>query len=203
MSADGLAREAARAAARVELSKPSYDAARPPLVVRLVGRALDELGRVLAAGSARLPGGKGGLVLLLLLLAGAVVLLVARLRPTRGGRQREPLFAGTGALSAADHRGLADAAAARLDWPGAVRERLRAVVRELEVRGVLDPRPGRTASEVAGEAGRLVPALADPLSRGARTFDEVWYGGRTADASTYAGLVELDQTVTTARLVRA
>ena len=64
-----------------------------------------------------------------------------------------------------------------------MRERLRAVVRELESRGVLEPRPSRTADEVARDGSAAVPDLAEPLRRATTTFDEIWYGGRTADAS--------------------
>lgn len=198
-----LGREAARRAAQVELSRREYADAQPPLLVRLIGRLLDELGRLLRASSAQVPGGNTGVVLLLLLLAAAVALLVVRLRPSRSAASREELFGTGGARSAAGHRALAEAAAAHGGWAEAVRERLRAVVRELEDRGVLDPRPGRTAFEVAREAGSLVPTLAEALRRGANTFDEIWYGGRTADAASYAVLVDLDRTVTSARLVLA
>ena len=64
-------------------------------------------------------------------------------------------------------------------------------------------RPGRTAAEVAVEAGRVLPSLASALREGARLFDEVWYGGRAADASSYAVLVALDERVLTTRLVPA
>ena len=198
-----LGREAARRAARVELSRHEYADARPPLVIRLVGKLLDEVGRLLQASSAQVPGGNTGVLLLLLLLGAAVALLVLRLRPSRGAAGRAELFGTGGVVSAAAHRALADAAAARGEWAQAIRERLRAAVRELEDRGVLDPRPGRTALEVAREAGALVPALAKSLRRGATTFDEIWYGGRTADAASYAVLVDLDRTVTSTRLVLA
>lgn len=198
-----LGREAARRAAQVELSRREYADAQPPLLIRLVGRLLDELSRLLSASSAQVPGGNTGVILLLLLLVGAVALVVVRLRPSRSAASRGELFGDGGALSAAAHRALAEAAAARGGWAEAVRERLRAVVRELEDRGVLDPRPGRTALEVAREAGALVPALAEPLRRGTTAFDEIWYGGRIADAASYAVLVELDRTVTSTRLVLA
>ena len=75
-------------------------------------------------------------------------------------------------------------------------------MRELEARGVLDARPGRTAGEVARDGGDAVPALAADLARAAAVFDEVWYGGRTADAASYAVLVEVDGRVTGARVGR-
>jgi hypothetical protein len=78
---------------------------------------------------------------------------------------------------------------------------MRAIVRELEARGVLDPRPGRTADEVAREAGALVPAVAGDLHGAAQVFDEVWYGGRTATAGADAAMRQADQRVQSARLV--
>jgi len=48
-----------------------------------------------------------------------------------------------------------------------------------------------------------VPSLSEPLRRGVTVFDEVWYGGRTADASSYAVLVEVDRLVGATRLVVA
>ena len=77
----------------------------------------------------------------------------------------------------------------RNDWRVAVVERYRAVVAELEERGVIDPRPGRTADEAAADAGAVLPAVAADLGAGARLFDAVHYGNRPASAdndATYA-----------------
>ena len=84
-------------------------------------------------------------------------------------------------MTAADYRAEAERFAAAQDWREAVRARFRAVIRELEQRGVLDPRPGRTAGEIAAEGGGAVPEIGNDLRRAARTFDEVWYGGRAGD----------------------
>jgi hypothetical protein len=200
----GLSRDGARDAAREELSRQEYDAAQPPLLIRLVGRALSKLGELLDDAAGAVPGGRLALVLLLLLLVVLGAVVVARVRPS--GRQsgaQAALFAGTPVLSAAEHRTLAEAAAQAQRWADAVRERLRAVVRDLEARGVLDPRPGRTAGEVARDAGAAVPGIADDLRRAAVVFDEVWYGGRTADARSYAVLVEVDGRVGSSRIALA
>jgi hypothetical protein len=141
-------------------------------------------------------------VVLGLLLVGLVAVVLHRTGPlARRGPQREALFAGSAVLTAQAHRELAEAAAGEGRWADAVRERLRAVVRELESRGALDPRPGRTAGEVARDGGAAVPALAADLSRAAMLFDEVWYGGRDADAGSYAVLVGVDERVRDSRLV--
>jgi hypothetical protein len=200
----GLSREEARDAAREELSRQEYDSAQPPLLIRLVGRALRALGDLLDGAAEAVPGGPLGLVLLVLLLALLVGTVLVRVRPgadLRGGRPA--VFAGSAVLTAAQHRQAAEAAAAEGRWADAVRERLRAVVRDLEARGVLDPRPGRTAGEVARDAGAMVPGVADDLRRAAVVFDEIWYGGRPADASSYAVLVEVDGRVGSSRMVVA
>ena len=192
-----LTREAARRLARDELARKQYADARPPLVVRLLARAFAALGRAFDSASSVVPAGRAGLVLLLLLLVGALALVAARVRPARSAA-RVPLFGGGPALDADDHRRRADGLAADGRFAEAVRERLRAVVRELEQRGVLDPRPGRTADEVAADGGRQVPAVAGDLRRAAAVFDEVWYGGRPADRASYAVVVEVDRAVAAA-----
>lgn len=195
-----LTREQARELAARELADPAYDEAQPPLLLRVVGRVLRELGELLDQAAAATPGGPLGLLLLVSVLALAIAVLVVKVRPGRGGRTAPALFEAGRALTADAHRELAEAAAAEGRWADAVRERLRAVVRELEARGVLDPRPGRTAGEVAREAGAAVPEVADDLSRAARVFGEVWYGGRPADAAGYAVLVEVDRSLAGRRL---
>jgi hypothetical protein len=70
---------------------------------------------------------------------------------------------------------------------------MRAVVRSLEERALLEPRPGRTADEAAAEAGRTLPAHTDRLRDAARDFDDVTYGGRTATSEMYHRLTELDR----------
>ena len=196
-------RDVAREAAHRELSRRQYRDAQPPWFERLISWLWDKLNELLSRASGNVPGGGWGLLVLTLLIAGLVAVIVVRLRPSTRRQAPTMLFEGGAELSAAAHRELAERAAARGDYADAVRERLRAVVRELESRGVVEPRPGRTADEVAGEAGRVVPPLAQPLAEGARLFDEVWYGGRSADSSTYAVLVGLDERVSAARVVPA
>jgi hypothetical protein len=196
-----LTRESARDAAREELSRREYADAQPPLLVRLVGRALRALGDLLDRAAGAVPGGRLGLLLLLALLVLLVAVVLARVRPGAGREAaRAPLFAGSAVLTAAAHRALAEQAAADGRFDEAVRERLRAVVRDLEARGVLDPRPGRTAGEVARDGGAALPAVAGDLRRGAAVFDEVWYGGRPADTSSYAVLVDVDERVGRSRM---
>lgn len=202
-SLSDLTRESARDAAREELSRPQYDDAQPPLLVRLAGRLVRWLLDLVDGAAAAIPGGRVGLLILFALLAVFVAVVLSRVRPLAARRERAPLFEGSAVLSAAEHRALAETAAAEGRFADAVRERLRAVVRDLEARGVLDERPGRTAGEVARDAGSAVPATADDLRRAAHVFDEVWYGGRSADSSSYAVLVEVDDRVGRTRMVVA
>jgi hypothetical protein len=190
-----LDRDAARDAARDELRRREYADAQPPLLARAVGRVLREVGELLDRAAAAAPGGALGLLALAALLGLLVAVVLRRVGPLGRSAAAPALFDGTRELSAAAHRELADAAAAEGRWADAVRERLRAVVRDLEARGALDPRPGRTADEVARDGGAAVPGVADDLRRAALLFDEVWYGGRPADAASYALLVGVDQRV--------
>jgi len=200
---DDVTREGARRAAREELVDRRYRDAQPPLIVRLVGKAIRKFLELLDRAAGGVPGGRVGLVLLALLLAAFVAVVLVRLRP--GGRRptSADVFTTGRALTSDEHRALAERAAATGQWADAVRERLRAIVRELEARGVLEPRPGRTAGEVARDGSADVPTIAEPLLSATRTFDEIWYGGRPADATSYAALVAADRAVTSARLAVA
>jgi hypothetical protein len=195
-------REVAREAAAQELSKGIYHADDPSLLDRVADRILrwlDGFGHLLNAGPGGAPAGGIGLVLV---LAAVVALILWRTGPLRRSRVRPDVrIELSGRLDADEHRRRADGFAGQHRYAEAVRERMRAIVRELETRAVLDPRPGRTADEVAREAGALVPVIAAELGRGARIFDEVWYGGRAASAGTDAAMREVDQRVRTARLV--
>ncbi len=140
-----------------------------------------------------MPGGWFTISVLLILLAIAVVIAVriARraMRTNRGGGQA--LF-GDHDLSAAEHRETAEQYAAVGNWSAAIRHRLRAVARQLEESGVLDPVPGRTATELARDAGRAIPHLAAELTRAAEAFNDVTYGERPGSESGYRMIADLD-----------
>ncbi len=188
-------RTPAQEAAERELSKPMYHENDPNLLDRALRAFFDWLDDLFGAASGATPGGAVGLVAVLLL----VVLAVAALWWRLGSPRRTATSTGTlfddGVRSAADHRTTAEAHATAGRWTEAVQERMRAVVRSLEERTLLDPRPGRTADEAAAEAAVSLPDHAAALRAAARTFDDVTYGGRTADADTYARLRTLDLTL--------
>jgi NAD(P)H-dependent FMN reductase len=198
-----IGRDEARQAAVQELAKPEYAAAQPSPLVRAVDWLLDRFGDLLDGAAQNAPGGYVGLVVLAVLLVLGV--LAVRLRIGRIGRTAtggRGLFDAQ-AVSADQHRRSADAHAARGEWAEAVRERLRAVVRDLEERDLLDPRPGRTADEAAADGGRALPACAEQLRAAARTFDDVWYGGVPATEEMDARLRAVDEAVRRARPVPA
>ena len=194
-----LGRDEAAQLAREELAKQVYRDAGPGLVERLVRWLLEQAGRLLDGAAGVSPGGYSGLVVVLLLVAAAVVAVRLKVGPLgRRAAREEALFVGR-TRTAAQHRAAAVAHAAGGVWAEAVRERLRAVVRSLEERAVLDERAGRTADEAAAEAGRALPSCAAGLRAAAVLFDEIWYGGRPAGPESYAALRDLDAQVQATR----
>ncbi|PVC95422.1 hypothetical protein DBP19_11320 [Streptomyces sp. CS090A] len=183
----------AREAAESELSKPMYHENDPNILQRGLNHFWDWVAGVFDAAAGAAPGGPAGLAVLALILIGLAAALWWRLgTPQRSSRTPEALFESDGPRSAAQHRATAEAHAAALRWTEAVQERMRAIVRSLEERALLDPRPGRTADEAATEAGRALPGHATRLRSAARDFDDVTYGGRTAGQPTYLALRTLD-----------
>ena len=196
-----LGREAAQDLARDELAKQVYRDAGPGLVERLVRWLYDRVSDALDQVAGVSPGGYAGVVMVLALLAVAALAVRFRVGPLgRRDALDQALFVGR-ERSADEHRSAADAHAAAGEWAEALRERLRAVVRSLEERAVLEPRPGRTAHESAAQAGAALPGCAADLAAAARLFDDVWYGGRPAGPEADARLRALDAAVRGARPV--
>ncbi|MFD0315366.1 DUF4129 domain-containing protein [Streptomyces flavalbus] len=188
-----IPRDPAREAARRELSKRLYHEDDPGLFQRALDAFWDWLDDLLSSAASVTPGGTVGLVVIVL----AVVAVLAALWWRLGTPQRQPATSATlfddRPRSAADHRAAAEAHAAQRHWNQALQERIRAVVRALEERALLDPRPGRTADEAAAEAGRALPDHADRLRAAARDFDDVTYGGRPSTEQTYQRATALDR----------
>ncbi|OQR60000.1 hypothetical protein B6E66_32190 [Streptomyces maremycinicus] len=185
-------RDPARDAARRELSKDLYHQNDPGLFQRALDTLWDWIGDLFDTASTATPGGTLGLVVVVLAVAAVVGALWWRLgSPRRRPTSPAALFDDR-PRSAAEHRAAAEAHAAQGHWNQAVQERMRAMVRSLEERALLDIRPGRTADEAAADAGRTLPAHTDRLRAAARDFDDVTYGGRSATRQSYARMAELD-----------
>ncbi len=189
--------EAARLAVQ-ELADPAYHVDDPGLVERGIRWVVDRLGELVDRAAGSLPGGRWGLLALVVLAAIVLAFVLWRAGPVRrSSSSATALFVGR-AKTAADHRREADRASAQGRWEDAVLERYRAIVRALEERTILDPRPGRTADEAAHEGGLALPALAADLWSASTTFDAVAYGGRPASSTDDRFLRALDHAVAAA-----
>jgi hypothetical protein len=201
-----IGRDEAREAAARELSDPVYQAAEPSLFDRITRWLLDRLNDLFTGVSGVAPGGIGAVIVLVVLLVAVIVAIRLRTGPAARARRAaaRPVF-DTEVRTAAEYRAAADQAAASGDHATAIRERLRAVVRELVERGVLDEQRGRTVDEFAAQAGQALPSCADELRTAAVVFDEVVYGGRTATAAGYHTVSTVDDQVraTQARIATA
>jgi hypothetical protein len=199
-----VGRDEARRAAERELSKAIYHQDEAGPVSRAFEAVIDWLDRLLDRAIGVVPGGSFGPLVLLAVIVGVVGVVLWRTGPIRrGARGSSARIELSGDTDAAEHRRRADEQAAAGRFAEAVRERMRAIVRELESRGVLDPVPGRTADEVALEAGAIVPTIAGDLQAAAGIFDEIWYGGRSATAQSDALMRQADDRVRRAPLVVA
>ncbi|MDT5139823.1 MAG: hypothetical protein QOD58_4085, partial [Mycobacterium sp.] len=166
-------RDAAHEAAQRELNKPIYP--KHSLTEMVIDKINEFLMRLLQKSS-QVSGGWFTVTVLIILVVIAVIVAVhiARrtMRTNRGGDYE--LF-DAGQLTAAQHRATAESFAAEGNWAAAIRHRLRAVARELEETGVLTQVPGRTANELATDAGEALPHLAGELNQAATAFNDVTY----------------------------
>ncbi|THJ74899.1 DUF4129 domain-containing protein [Candidatus Frankia alpina] len=213
-----VTRDGAREEAHRELSDRIYGDSRPHWWNRLLSwigdRVADLFDWVLPhSGTGGGSHGLGVLALVAVLVVGAIAVRwwLGPVRRTARARQAavDDL---SSPLTAAQLRVEADRRAADEDYARAVRSRLRAIVRMLEEKGVLDPRPGRTAGELVAEVARIAQA-ADrvpggpggpggsghapgggqaALAAAVEVFSEIWYGGRPATAAGYQVLVDAD-----------
>jgi hypothetical protein len=191
MPAIDVDRDAAHEAAQRELAKPIYPKGSPSQ--RVLDWAATALRHLLAQGST-VPGGWFTISVLLIVLgaAAAVAIRVAR-RTLRTSRGRDYQLFGPAELSAAEHRTTAEGCAAAGDWAAAIRHRLRAVARQLEETGVLNPAPGRTANELARDAGAGLSWLSPELTRAAAAFNDVTYGQLPGTEGDYRMIADLDK----------
>ena len=183
-------RDAAHEAAQRELAKPIYPKA--SLTERFSGWLNELIYRIAQEGSS-LPGGWFTVSILLIVLAVAIVVAVRIARRTmRTNRGGDHALFDMQELSARQHRATAEQYAAVGNWTAAIRHRLRAIARQLEEDGVLNPVPGRTATELAKDAGAAVPDLAGELLQAANAFNDVTYGERPGTEPAYRMIADLD-----------
>jgi Domain of unknown function (DUF4129) len=191
----GIGRRAGQELARRELSKLIYH---PP--ESIVGRLIAAILRFLSTAGGATPGGWWTLVALagvLVIVAAGVLAWIGPVR--RSGRPAAgPMLSGK-PLTARDYRENAKRHADAGQFAPAIVERMRAIAAELDERGVLSRLPGRTADELAAEAGRVLPAMAAELTAAAQLFDDVRYGDRAGTLAGYQRLCDLDDRIRAAR----
>lgn len=193
-----LTREQAALLAQLELAKPAYHYGDESWVQKIFRWVIEKISELLDRAVTTSPLGWFGIAAIVVVAVVVVVLISRRTGRLERGRAAVALF-DDATRRATELRADAERFAAAGAWAEAVRARLRAVVRDLEERGLVDVRPGRTADEIAVDAGQALPSVSADLRTGARLFDDVWYGGRTADSATYARLVAVDEAVSSAR----
>ncbi|WP_141581170.1 DUF4129 domain-containing protein [Actinomadura sp. WMMA1423] len=203
MILDPVGRDEAREAARRELEKQIYQRDKPSWLER----AWDDFSEWLRHLFQRAPapesqstgGGWVSIAIIVVIVLVAVALVVWLMWGRGNPRSRKGALLEDTPSTAFDHREAAERHAEAARWAEAIRERLRAIARDLEERAVLAARPGRTADELAAEAGAAVPELAGELAAGVRIFDDVWYGDRPGTPEGYARMKELDERLQAAR----
>jgi hypothetical protein len=192
----GIHREPARQLARRELSRSIYQ---PSIAHRIINDVLDWLNSILGPVG---PQRTGWWTLIVLIVVAVLVIfgVITWIGPTRRTRRQRAAAVLSGEqLGAGDHRRNSDRLAAAGDFAGAIVESFRAIAVQLESRGVLLPRPGRTASELAAEAASSLPASAAGLRDAARLFDDVRYGDRAGTLAGYERVRDLDASIASAR----
>jgi hypothetical protein len=184
-----IGRDAAHDAAQRELQKPIYP--RGSLTERLIDW-IDELIFKLISEGASVPGGWFTLTVLFVLAAVAVIAVIRLARRTMHTNSSSKALFGAHELTAEEHRAIAQRCAAQGDWAAAIRHRLRAVARQLEESAVLNPVPGRTATELARDAGTALPGLVNEFRSAAEVFNDVTYGQRPGTEPEYRAVADLD-----------
>ncbi|MFI0486266.1 DUF4129 domain-containing protein [Actinomadura sp. 9N215] len=200
---DPVGRDEAREMARRELEKQVYQRDKPSWLQRTwddFSEWLQDLfNRSPSPDSQGSGGGWTSIVIVVVILLIAVALVAWLMRGRRNLRSRNEPLLDDETSTALDHRDAAERHAAAGQWAEAIRERLRAMARDLEERAVLAARPGRTADELAQETGEAVPELADDLRVAVRIFDDVWYGDRPGTAEGYAQVKDVDEKLRAAK----
>ncbi len=176
-----IGRRAARILARNELDKVSFS-----------DRILRAIAGFFGVGASAVPSGWFGLVVLAILAFLLIVIVLAWARPTRTRRTRASAVLGGQAMTAREYRRRSRQLADSGDYGAAIIEGVRAIAAELDERGVLSPRVGRTAYELAVEAGSELPALAGDLRAVTTLFDDVRYGDRPGSLAGYELVGKVD-----------
>jgi len=161
-------------------------------------RILHDIQQLFNGSASVVPGGWFGLVVLGVILVVLLIVVLSWARPAVRRRVRSAPVLDGKARTAEDYRRAAARFAASADYGQAIVEGVRAVAAEIEERKVLSPRAGRTANELAAEAGAELPGLAADLLAVTLLFDDVRYGDRPGTEAGYKLVGQVDKRVRTA-----
>jgi hypothetical protein len=202
-----ITRDGARDEARRELSRDVYGGHhhQPGWLHRVIDFIDRQLGKIFDWINPHVHGPRGnysglGVFAGLIVLAALAVVLRLWLGPVRRSARStagDTDLAST--LSATALRGQAEEFAQAGRYADAIRSRLRAIVRMLEEKGVLDPRASRTAGELVTEMELITTTGRDELRLAVGIFSDVWYGGRPAHAGGYEAVVRADDALASVR----
>lgn len=189
-------RDAATGALVRELGRPEYAQALPNPIVAFLQRLWTSFLQWVESLNSLAP--NLGWLVVLLALAIAITLIVLFVRPRLQRRARLAQEAGAmvgldASLGAVDYRRRAERAFLAADHATAVLERFRALLARAEERTLLDPRPGRTATEVSTELGIVFGAEAEQLRQAAMLFNTVHYGHHEPTAQDARWLASLEE----------
>ena len=162
-------------------------------------RILTWLAKLISNAGTTVPGGWFGLIALAILAVLAVTAVIYWVRPAMSRRAAAESVLGGEPMTAREYRRAAERLAAAGDYRNAIVESVRAIAADLDERGLLPPRPGRTADELAVEAGRELPSLAGDLRTAARLFDDIRYGDKDGSLAGYQLVRLVADNVRTAR----
>ncbi|MGP5073246.1 DUF4129 domain-containing protein [Arthrobacter rhombi] len=184
-----------------ELARQEYARALPNPLVVFLKRVWGDFLQWVESLNALTP--NLGWLVVLLALAIVITLIILFARPRLQRRARRAQTAGAAvdldaSLSAQDYRRRADRAYLAADYATAVLERFRALLARAEERTLLDPQPGRTASEVSTSLGLAFGEMASALHAAATLFNTVHYGHHEPTAEDVRWLAELEEQLSTA-----
>ncbi|HET9893621.1 MAG TPA: DUF4129 domain-containing protein [Streptosporangiaceae bacterium] len=183
-----VGRRAGQILARHELGK-----------ISITERILRALARFFGVSANAVPSGWFGLVVLGILVALLVIVIFTWARPARRSRIRGGAVISGQTMTSRDYRKAAKRFAESGQYGEAIVEGVRAIAAELDERGILPPRVGRTARELAAEAGGELPALAADLRSAMKSFDDIRYGDRPGTRAGYDLVCRVDASVQAAR----
>lgn len=186
-----------RSLLRRELLRPDYR--EDDVLGRLLAELRRAILRTLDAASSAPPLTTFFAMLVGLGLVLVLLWLVTRTRATRAVQQATTPAVPDGTLTADEWRSRAESACSAGDHGTALVDGFRALaVRQVEL-GLLDDAPGATAHELGLALRALHPGREEQVDEGARLFDLVLYGDRSATAEQARSVLALDDELARAR----